>query len=395
MPINYLTLSGDPAAQQVFVVNTADVSLISPLAVATYELTTDGVQSATQYMFKDSLGATVGIGVIRGGKGFVTTTGIASYITVSSGTFPLLINIRQANPNSATILPVPIEYFVIGGGGGGGGTNGSDYASNGGGGAGGYLTGTVYAFSTSTLTVTVGAGGNGQNSTNSWAGSTKGGQSSIVGTGISVIADGGGKGQEGYGNSSTGANYPGGSGGGGSAGGWGGVTTGIGIGFMGGSAKDSYGGAGGGGASEAGVTIEALGINDGRATRGGNGVSSSITGSAVTYGGGGGGGWSPYYGTANSNTNRGGTGGGGQGGGGGNNYVATSGTVNTGSGGGAGGAKATTGTNQNGGNGGSGVAIIRYPNTYSQASATTGSPTYSTSGGYHIYKFTGTGTITL
>jgi hypothetical protein len=44
------------------------------------------------------------------------------------------------------------------------------------------------------------------------------------------------------------------------------------------------------------------------------------------------------------------------------------------------------------GNGGSGIVIIRHPDTFPQLT-TTGSPTITTSGGYRIYKFTGTGTI--
>lgn len=42
--------------------------------------------------------------------------------------------------------------------------------------------------------------------------------------------------------------------------------------------------------------------------------------------------------------------------------------------------------------GSSGVVILRYPNTYPTATVT-GSPTYTNVGGYHIYKFTGSGTI--
>lgn len=48
----------------------------------------------------------------------------------------------------------------------------------------------------------------------------------------------------------------------------------------------------------------------------------------------------------------------------------------------------------NGGNGGSGIIVIRYQDTYPEAS-TTGSPTYTTSGGYRIYIFTGNGSITI
>jgi hypothetical protein len=48
-----------------------------------------------------------------------------------------------------------------------------------------------------------------------------------------------------------------------------------------------------------------------------------------------------------------------------------------------------------GGAGGKGVVIIRYPDTNSAATATTGSPTVTVTGGYRIYKFTDTGSITF
>ena len=65
------------------------------------------------------------------------------------------------------------------------------------------------------------------------------------------------------------------------------------------------------------------------------------------------------------------------------------GVVNTGGGGGG------TEGNQNAKPGGSGIAIIRYANTYPDATSTTGSPTFSQSGGFKRYIFTGSGSITF
>jgi hypothetical protein len=48
-----------------------------------------------------------------------------------------------------------------------------------------------------------------------------------------------------------------------------------------------------------------------------------------------------------------------------------------------------------GGAGGSGVVVIRYLAGFSEASATTGSPTVIVTGGYRIYTFTGSGSITF
>jgi hypothetical protein len=39
--------------------------------------------------------------------------------------------------------------------------------------------------------------------------------------------------------------------------------------------------------------------------------------------------------------------------------------------------------------------ILRYPDTFSLATATTGSPTVTTTGGYRIYTFTASGSITF
>jgi hypothetical protein len=69
------------------------------------------------------------------------------------------------------------------------------------------------------------------------------------------------------------------------------------------------------------------------------------------------------------------------------------GTANTGGGGGGGGGGYPS--LPAGGNGGSGVVIIRYSDAYADAKSTTGSPTFTQTGGYKIYKFTSNGSITF
>jgi hypothetical protein len=63
-----------------------------------------------------------------------------------------------------------------------------------------------------------------------------------------------------------------------------------------------------------------------------------------------------------------------------------SGTANRGGGGGG---------SSSPGSGGSGIVIIKYANTFSNAAATTGSPTFANTGGFKIYTFTGSGSITF
>ena len=292
---------------------------------------------------------------------------------------------------------VPIQYLVIAGGGSGGtGESVSAGGAGGGGGAGGYRnsyasensggnTSTEQPFrinpdGSTTYTVTVGGGGA--------AGSgydVNGtiGNNSEFGTILSFGGGGGGAG------SSTGG--PGGSGGGRGA-----DTSqqtnpmhlgGLGVPGQGSDASQSVvyrKGGGGGGASEAGNT-------DGD-VEGGDGLSSSITGSAVTRAGGGGGGTG-----ANVDTEAaGGDGGGGDGGS--RSVSATAGTVNTG--GGAGGCGSAGSGNGNVGlAGGSGVVILRW----ATADATIGATrTGLTDGGVqtdgtdsYIVFTAGTGSITF
>jgi hypothetical protein len=69
---------------------------------------------------------------------------------------------------------------------------------------------------------------------------------------------------------------------------------------------------------------------------------------------------------------------------------ASFGTVNTGGGGGGSGYPAAIG-----GTGGSGIVIIRYSDAYVAATATTGSPTITVAGGYRVYVWTSSGSITF
>ena len=64
-------------------------------------------------------------------------------------------------------------------------------------------------------------------------------------------------------------------------------------------------------------------------------------------------------------------------------------------GGGAGFPPAGTGSSAYGGAGSSGVVIISYPTASGLATATTGSPSQTSSGGNYIYTWTGSGSITF
>ena len=280
---------------------------------------------------------------------------------------------------------VTVDFLNIGGGGGSAGTSNN---FGGGGGAGGYRNSyssessggggsseTSLTFTKdASYTITVGAGGASATGASDNA-TTQGTDSSIVGTGVSITSAGGGGSAI---SSSVGdqANNgrDGGSGGGATGGGTGGSGT-SNQGFAGGNSTSSTNGGGGGGAS-------AVGSNGSGTTggAGGAGLSSSITGSAVSRGGGGG-----ASGQASAGT-------GGSGGGGpattGSRSSTQSGTVNTGGGGG--------GFNGGpaGGLGGSGVVILRAPTASFSSVTVTGSPTSSTDGSDTIHVFTGTGSIT-
>ncbi len=229
------------------------------------------------------------------------------------------------------------DVLVIAGGGGGGAGRSGNH-NPGGGGAGGLLFQTV-KLTAGTYSLSVGAGG---------ASMVNGSNSQFSGTGVSLVALGGGAGGGDTSNPTNG--FAGGSGGGGGGSGStvraGGAGT-AGQGYAGGSGIGPAYGGGGGGAGGAGVN----GTTTSPAKAGVGGVGRYIPqfssyGVAGYFAGGGGGG----DGSGRA---------GGQGGGGAaslSGAPAGAGVANTGSGGGAG----TAAGNTYGGAGGSGVVLIRY-----------------------------------
>ena len=288
-----------------------------------------------------------------------------------------------------------MKYLVVAGGGAGG-----NYLG-GGGGAGGIRSGNFIPTSGVQYTATVGQGGAGVNAYAVSSAANNGGNSSLAGSGITTVnATGGGGG----GSYSGGAGASGGSGGGGGIQeGGGGGAAGAGNsggyspveGYAGGAGKyrsagAAYGPSGaGGGASEAGD--DGL-INQGipaSGHKGGDGITSNITGLDVIYGGGGGA--ATYSGSTANGVSLGGAGGGGNGAGNGQPATGNSGT--DGLGGGGGGGTSDNGGSGKGGDGGDGVVILSVPTLY-YTGTTTGSPTVTTSGAQTIIKFTGSGTYT-
>jgi hypothetical protein len=295
-------------------------------------------------------------------NGTATTTAISSGASFIQTKSKLFSNGVFQVSSSFNEVVIPIEYLAVAGGGGGG------TGWGGGGGAGGMIVSTANLVASSVYTIIVGAGGGTISSGASREFFVSGSNTTITGTDVSIVAYGGG-----YGGVTSTAGSNGGSGGGGSGtnNGVGGSAAGKGV-YPGSvyisATRQGYdgttnGAAGGGGGGAGGA---------GSGSNGGSGLAStlSITGTSVTYAGGG----------AGYNTGSGGSGGGGG--------VATSGTANLGGGGGA-----DNGTTV--GLGGSGVVVIRYPNTYPDPISLTGSPIANNTGGYKIYKFNSSGTITF
>jgi hypothetical protein len=273
-----------------------------------------------------------------------------------------------------------IRYLIVGGGGSGGSGRG------GGGGAGGLLRGNATVTANQTLSIKVGAGGTGSLTAGS---NTNGDTSTISGTGISLIAPGGGRGgshrQAFVTDDVVESGSNGGSGGGGSINytsytNRGGTAAGGSVNGNAGAGSTTNACAsrstntdqnrntgGGGGAGSAGVIgcNTTSGVAGGTAPNGGNGLADTITGTSVTYATGGGGtGGKSYDGTtceASYFTSGAGSGGSNNvNGGRGQACTAASSTLNGTANRGAGGGGTTSVA---GGNGGSGVVIISYVST--------------------------------
>ena len=273
--------------------------------------------------------------------------------TTSASDVWTLKDVEEAKLGSNFPLITPlvtpsVEYLIVAGGGGG-----SDDVA-GGGGAGGLLSGTV-SVTAGLYNIVIGNGGIRGTTTFSSSGTAaeNGGNTTAFG----LTAVGGGRGAARRDGSFVGVTAnAGGSGGGGAYPATAGASGTAGQGNAGASGVSTTSGGGGGGAGGAGSGVT-----------GGVGSASSITGTSTTYAVGGAGGLNPGPGGARNSAY------GSGGGGGGNSPINSS----------------TAGQN--------GVAIIAYSSTFPLATATTGSPSYSgvSRSGYHVYTFTGSGSITF
>ena len=260
-----------------------------------------------------------------------TTSTSLTFTTPSPGSYTFKVKATNANgiglesaASSSYVVPLIVEYLVAAGGAGG-------RQNWGGGGGAGFASASNFSAAMSTdYTVTIGGGG----------GSGSGGSDSTF---ANITNNGGGTGGNEYGGGSSG-----GCGGGGGRNGSGGTGNQGGNGGNG-AAPTSGGGGGAGGAGASGNNI-----NGGA---GGIGITSNITGNAITLAGGGGG-MAGYQtgGVGGTGTYGGGTGGGAPSG---DNYApAIHAAVNRGGGGGGG-----ANSSSYGGSGGSGVVRLKYPNT--------------------------------
>jgi hypothetical protein len=358
--INGVTYSGSPTW--------VTGSTLSNWQVDTAANVTFNATGATSYSNTTALPA--GTTLLSNGYFYGTVTGISSQTTYNFTIRATDAENQDSDRSFAltvqtVVFPTEIEYLVVAGGGGGSGGGGGENGA-GGGGAGGYRTGTLSVTALTQYNIVVGSGGAGGGGYG--VEGSKGANSSIS----NITSAGGGAGRWQGGQS-------GGSGGGraGSGQHWtfGDFTINTGNtpattpsqGNNGGIGAGTYGNnatSGGGGGGATGVGQNAPNISTGGT--GGPGATNSISGSSVTYATGGNG---ATYNAVTSGTN---------------------GSVNTGNGA----TSAGGGGSGTGGSGGSGIVIVRYSDAYSPITTTTGSPTYNVSGGYRIYKFTGSGSIT-
>ena len=281
---------------------------------------------AGTYLFSEVSGSTIRSEILGINSSAVTSAGTITYLgNFSGGANGTGISGSYSSYSFTPRASTAITYLAVGGGGGGG------TFSGGGGGGGGILSGSA-SLGVSSYDITVGLGGVGAAWPYGAAGN--GGNSGIVGVGLSTIALGGG--------------------GGGQSGGSGGGRTGEGTGGSGGSGTLGQGAAGGSGTGVGG-TLAGGGGGGGASSggrydfstnggAGGNGSAYSITGTSIYYAGGGGGA------SRAATAGLGGLGGGGSGGSAG---VGQAGTNNLG--GGGGGSWAGEGVA-----GGSGTLIISY-----------------------------------
>ena len=331
----------------------------------------------------------------KGGKGifYISYPGIPRWVGGDTIT-AVGSNTLHTFTSNGTLVPtefVNARYLIVGGGGAGGQTGG-------GGGGGGVLNGNTFLATSLTYTITVGLGGA------NTSGGQNGGNSSITGTSLNLLAQGGGAG--GNRNDINASN--GGSGGGAGSfdsqyapnlsiynatrGGTG-NTTGIMVqgysgGFVGGfplsTWNASYGitaGAGGGGAGSSGTNNSTSPYQN--PTAGGPGRSDNITGILTFYAGGGGGAGSPNTVIASGSTAQHGGGTGSYRSGTSTYVQAAAGTDGLG-GGGGGGLGNLAGSRA----GGSGIVVISYPGSQLWSGGS-----ISTVGANTVHTFTANGNL--
>jgi hypothetical protein len=296
----------------------------------------------------------------------------------------------SGNPEYVGGYDFLVDFLVVAGGGSGAGYTGGD-AGCGGGGAGGVRCSVDASGGATTpepkegvylsvpYRLTIGAGGAAPNNTVGNPGndsvfggisSTRGGRGGRWGA-VDIGGNGGSGGGSGAYPTPSGASPV-------NAGGTGTTRQGFDGGAGSPSPEATNNGAGGGGGAGA---VGEIGKKNGGSSAGGNGISTSISGSSTSYGGGGGG----TAAFSSPGRGLGGSGGGGNGGVGGS-FTGSAGSANTG--GGGGGLHGASG----GYGGGSGVVIIRYPASYSATFSGGVTSATTTVGSVKISTITAAGT---